>query len=268
MSIRMIHLASLPGTVRSNQREAAARNYRGVTYSHSMVSWKQSLYDRFCLARALCRIVFYRRVTPCYQSKVLVLLTSDDARIEYYPGLSDWWSRAEALWDANRSSDRLTLTQQLDFRRKLTTQLAASPLRAVYAKAGMHVAAAIVDDPTVIIDHTLYWATVTSRSEGLFLCAILNSPALTDLVRPLMSYGKDERHVDKHVWKLPIPLYDASRAIHQELVDLGREQAELVARMPLDEPTTFVAKRRQVRIELMTHRSTRRIDTIVRSMLR
>lgn len=72
----------------------------------------------------------------------------------------------------------------------------------------MHVAAAVVTDPAAIIDHSLYWAPISSPDEGLYLCAILNSPVLTTLVRPLMSYGKDERHVDKYVWKLPIPLYD------------------------------------------------------------
>jgi hypothetical protein len=44
----------------------------------------------------------------------------------------------------------------------------------------MHVTAVLIEDPHSIIDHKLYWGTVTSREEGLYLCAILNSPVLTE----------------------------------------------------------------------------------------
>lgn len=80
------------------------------------------------------------------------------------PGLADWWRDAESLWPRHRSSDRLTLAEQLDFRRKLSVQLPAPTLRVVYGKAGMHVAATVVDDTTAIIDHKLYWGTVATRS--------------------------------------------------------------------------------------------------------
>jgi len=80
-------------------------------------------------------------------------------------------------------------------------------LRQVYGKAGMHVAGAIVTTPSAIIDHKLYWGTVNTLAEGLYICAILNCPELTELVRPFKSYGKDERDIDKLVWKLPIPIY-------------------------------------------------------------
>jgi hypothetical protein len=195
------------------------------------------------------------------------LLTCNDPRMDFYPGLADWWSRAESTWLANRSSTRLSLDQQLDFRRKLTSQLPAPSLRIVYGKAGMHVAAAIVEDQTAIIDHKLYWAALTSIDEGFYLCAILNSPVLTELVRPLMSYGKDERDVDKHIWKLPIPLFDRSIAAHRHLVELGEEQANLVARLSLNEGDGFVAARRRVRIELMTHRSSTIVGEIVQSIV-
>ena len=59
-----------------------------------------------------------------------------------------------------------------------------------------------------MIEHKLYWGTVSNRDEGYFLCADINRPELTQLVRPLMSYGKDERHIDEQVWKLPVPTYD------------------------------------------------------------
>jgi hypothetical protein len=35
----------------------------------------------------------------------------------------------------------------------------------------------------------------------------------------LMSYGKDERDIHKHVWQLPIPKFDPAAADHQRIVD-------------------------------------------------
>ena len=131
------------------------------------------------------------------------LLDGAQSRIDLYPDLARWWRRAEKAWLDNRSSERLSLVEQLDFRGKLSIQLPASRLRVVYGASGMHVAASLVDDPLPLCDKALYWGAVNSPAEGSILCAILNSPALTRLVRPLMSYGKDERHIDKHVWNYP-----------------------------------------------------------------
>jgi hypothetical protein len=119
----------------------------------------------------------------------------------------------------------------------------------------------------VVIDHTLYWATVITWAEGLYLCAILNSPALTELARPLMSYGKDERHIDKHLWQLPIPLYDAQLDEHRRLADLGQACAAHVAGMALDRTGNFVAQRRTVRAELAALPAAVEADEIVARLL-
>ncbi|MEE3922085.1 hypothetical protein V2I01_38775 [Micromonospora sp. BRA006-A] len=195
------------------------------------------------------------------------LMNGTNHRLDYHPGLANWWRQAEAVWEAHRSSDRLTLAEQLDFRRKLTAQFPTPPLRLAYGASGMHVAAAIVDDPAALIEHKLYWGAIASRDEGLFLCAILNSPTLTELVRPMMSYGKDERDVDKHLWHLPIPLYDAGNAMHQRLAELGREQHVTVAEGRFDEGMSFVTMRRRIRAELARHPAASDIEAIVMEML-
>jgi len=195
------------------------------------------------------------------------VLDSSDSRMDMYPELGEWWTRAEGQWNENRSSDRLTLRERLDFRRGLSDQLPTAPLRLVYSKAGMHVAAALVTTPNPVIDHTLYWGTVTSTAEGWYLCAILNSPELTQLVRPLMSYGKDERHIDKYVWELPIPMYDPADAVHQRLSELGRKEAEMVAALDIDEGGYFVTLRQQVRETLAAGDSAEEVAGLVSDLL-
>ncbi len=60
------------------------------------------------------------------------LMDSQHPHLSRYPDLAQWWESAEELWQRHRSTDRLSLTEQLDFRRKLTHQLPAPPLRVVY----------------------------------------------------------------------------------------------------------------------------------------
>ena len=74
----------------------------------------------------------------------------------------------------------------------------------------------------------LYWASVASEKEADYLCAVLNAPATTEALRPLMSYGKDERDIHKHVWQLPIPKYEAANSTHQRIVELGQALGERV----------------------------------------
>jgi hypothetical protein len=175
------------------------------------------------------------------------LLDGGHPHLDFYPGLAEWWRQAEQVYADNRRSERLTLRERLDFRRGLTSQLPASPLRVVYGASGMHVVAALVETPNAVTEHKLYWGTVNNREEGWYLCAILNCPELTQLVRPLMSYGKDERDIDKHVWKLPIPLYDPAVPAHRRLSELGQKEAELVAALELDEQASYITLRQRVR---------------------
>ncbi|CAM4072488.1 N-6 DNA methylase [Nocardiopsis rhodophaea] len=215
-------------------------------------------------------VIPYRVLQP--RSAVLPLeggelLHSDHIHLQRYPDLAQWWEKAEELWDQHRSTDRLTLVERLDFQRGLTHQIPAPQFRLVYGKAGMHVSAALVDDPRAVIDHTLYWGTVTSREEGMYLCAILNTPVLTELVRPLMSYGKDERHIDKSLWRLPIPLYDSNDSQHRRISELGEAEAQRIAALHIDTSKSFIQIRRALRKELAISPNSEELDALVTELL-
>ena len=126
------------------------------------------------------------------------------------------------MWDANRSTDRLTLLGRLDYRRGLTQQFPPPAHRVVYSKGGMYLAAARVSDSSALIDHKLYWAAASGIEEARYLTAILNSDVLTQLVRPLQARGEhNPRDFDKYVFRLPIPLYNPDNSEHRQLVELA-----------------------------------------------
>lgn len=256
---------------------AGGQSVRSARSSTEKMPWKELsslegvVEDEFIRPILLGESILPFRVLPARRGVLplegTALLDGEHRRLDLYPGLADWWRRAEQLWLYYRSSDRLTLCDQLDFRKKLTNQLPTAPLRVAYGASGMHVVAALVESPIAVCEHKLYWGTVATRTEGLYLCSILNSPAITDLVRPLMSYGKDERDIDKYVWKLPIPLFDDSNPVHRRLADLGGQLADLVADLDLGDSGNFVTLRRRIRSALAADPSATEINEIVLGLL-
>jgi SAM-dependent methyltransferase len=193
------------------------------------------------------------------------LLDGEDPKINAYPGLAAWMREAESHWKTHRQSE-VSLADEIDRMKKLTQQIPVTQARVVYGKAGMHVAAALVTNRQPIIENKLYWASVSSEDEGRYLVGILNAPCLTDLVRPLMSYGKDERDIDKSVWKLPIPIYDPKDIIHLEIAELSRELNEEISTMSFNS-SYFVTIRRAIRSHILGCEAGRRLDALVAELL-
>lgn len=194
------------------------------------------------------------------------LIDSDD-QIAQYQYLNEWWNQAEEVWESNRSSDKLSLIQQLDYMSKLTNQYPIPPRRVIYNTAGMHVAAAKLFAPQGVVNSDLYWCAVGSENEANYLCAILNSPVTTEFVRPLMSYGKDERHVHKHIWKLSIPDFDANDVNHVRLSELGATVEIAANTVEIDQALHFAASRRKIRNALNDLAETTEINNLVYELI-
>jgi hypothetical protein len=202
-------------------------------------------------------------VIPCSTAALL-----NEREIDQYPGLSSWWAMATELWEGHRAAaTRLTLSEQLDYHAKMSKQLPVAESRVVYNASGMHLAAAKVRNHRAIITKSLYWAAFRQEDEADYLCAILNSGATTDLLRPFMSYGKDERHVDKHLWQLPIPDFDPEDDTHRELVTLSSTVTQAVNAGEVDANLHFAATRRRIRQEIEASESGKRISKIVTELL-
>ena len=89
--------------------------------------------------------------------------------------------------------------------------------------------AAIVKESDIKIDYTLFWIKLVKvLVRGLqYLTAVINSQVLEQKLAPLMPKGQfGARHVQKHLWRLPIPEYDESNDLHQEIAAAGASAAE------------------------------------------
>ncbi len=189
------------------------------------------------------QIGVFQAVIPVLEGRLL-----DASMSAEYPGLAKWLRTAESIWKKHRSkTTTLSLSEQIDYRNKLSSQFPIGGTRVVYNASGMHLSAAIVRNKNCIVDYKLYWARVKSKKEAYYLCAVLNSALITEAVRPFMSFGKDERDIDKHVWKLPIMRFDPKNPSHARLSELGKAAEREVAKIDLSPFPSYIYARRAIR---------------------
>lgn len=194
----------------------------------------------------------------------------EEHRIADYgaPGLADWWAQADEVWEKNKTAQsKLTLGENINYQSKLSKQLSGSTLRVVYTKSGTRLAAAIINQPRIIIDHQLYWIPVRSLSEARYLTAILNAPITTELVKEYQSIGLfGGRHFDTYPWRLAIPAFEAGNAIHEELVSLSAACEEIAAEVP-EGGQGFQKMRAAIRERLDKEGLSDRLDQAVSELL-
>ena len=147
------------------------------------------------------------------------------------------WQIISRLWEENKAAaSKMDLLGQLDYYGKLSAQLARQqspaerPIRVVYGGWGVPTAALLREDET-IVDYTLFWIACKDTREAYYLLSLINSDALYGMVTPFMPKGQfGARHLQKHLWKLPIPEFDPDDPLHAEMSEAGEAAAEGAAR--------------------------------------
>ena len=194
--------------------------------------------------------------------------------------MRDRWRIVSSLWEENRAAaNKMNLSGQLDYYGKLSAQLewqrdsGDRPLRVVYTGISGIPTAALVSDNEAVIDHALYWITCKGKEEANYLMAIINSDRLSKAVTPLMPKGQfGARDLHKHLWKLPIPEFDAGNPQHVQVSHVG-EAAALGAAMQLTQlrqdrgEVTVTIARREVRKWLRESAEGKAVEKVVGELL-
>ena len=151
--------------------------------------------------------------------------------------MRDRWQTIYDLWEENKAvANRLDLLGRLDYHRELSVQLewrqssARRLVRVVYSSSGEPTAALLRENET-LIDYTLFWIPCRNLQEANYLLALINSDALYSAVSSLMPKGQfGARHLQKHLWKLPIPAFDPLNQAHTAVARAGKAAADGAAR--------------------------------------
>ena len=193
------------------------------------------------------------------------------------------WRTVNDMWEVNKAqANRLDLLGQLDYMSKLSAQLewqgdpGNRPVRVVYTTAGVPTAA-LIGNSESLVDTKLYWLPCRNEREANYVVAIINSQALYDAVAPLMSKGQfGARDLHKHLWKLPIPGFDESEALHKEISEAGAAARERVPKVlerlrkmlkKEGKEMTVTAARKGVRAWLGSSREGKEVERLVGGLL-
>ena len=169
------------------------------------------------------------------------------------------WRTINDSWEHNKAAaNELDLLGRVDYHRELSSQFewqrdqGQRPISVGYSKSG-EPTAALLQDHATIVDHLLFWITCKNELEAHYLLAIINSGALYQLATPLMSKGQfGSRDLHKHLWKLPIPEFEAANRLHLGISKAGEAAAagavKQLEQLRQDRPTlTVTIARRELR---------------------
>ena len=189
------------------------------------------------------------------------------------------WQTVSRLWETEkRPVNRLNLLGRLDFHRELSSQLewrrtpGKRGVRVVYGGWGTPTAA-LLDDDSAIVDYKLFWITCRDAKEAHYLLAIINSDALYELVKPLMSKGQfGARDLQKHLWKLPIPEFESNNPLHVRVSKAGEAAglgvAEQLTQLRQDRgDVTVTIARREIRRWLRESTEGNAVEEAVQELL-
>ena len=151
-----------------------------------------------------------------------------------HPTMQQRWQTAAGMYHKAHPTQTIKkLHDRLNYQNILINQLTylrnalagSGTTRVIYASSGRPTAA-IVTDNRAIVDYTLFQTICTSDAEAYYVLAIMNSRHFEDQVGMFMPKGQyGPRHFQKHGWKLPIPRYNSSIALHIRLSELGNRAA-------------------------------------------
>jgi len=195
------------------------------------------------------------------------LLDAETAIDRGYDGLADWLEKARAVWDKHKKSS-ISLLDQIDYYGKLSSQFGMEVPIVIFSASGTKPASVIVRDDDVVFEHALYWYNAKSISEAQYITSIVNSETTRKSIENIQSRGQwGARHFDKVMFTLPIPPFDARKALHNELAEAARRAEEVAARVPLTGEESTARARRAIRAALADDGVSREIDDLVSRLL-
>ena len=195
------------------------------------------------------------------------VLDAEAAANRGYASLHGWMTAAEAIWDAHAESGTMKLIERWNYHNELGAQFPIPRLRLVYAKAGTLPAACLLRDQA-IIDHMLYWASVPNETEAHYLAAILNSETSRARVASIQARGQwGARHFDKVMFTLPIPRFNPTVSLHNDLAAAASEAERIAAAFELPETVKFQRARKLIRDALADAGIASRVDGLVARLL-
>ncbi|PJF27447.1 MAG: hypothetical protein CUN52_14525 [Phototrophicales bacterium] len=153
----------------------------------------------------------------------------------------DWFREAGRKWDElKKNVSGMNFFEQLNYRNKIITQNPKSPYKVIYNASGTNIASCVLElaqfDGFVydritngfIVDTTTYHYDTNNVDEAHYLCAVLNSSYINEMIKMYQPKGlQGERHIHRTPFEAcAIPPFDPQNTDHLELARLSKEAHE------------------------------------------
>ena len=211
------------------------------------------------------------------------ILSADGARKQGFFNLANWLEKAQSEWQERRGekAERMNIQEWLDYRRKLSSQKRAQ-YKVLYPTSATYLCACVVENNPIsfevegqtvkaqefVVDHVTYSYDTDDKEEAYYLAAVLNSPTVDELLKPMQSRGLwGPRHIHKKVLEIPIPQYNRSDENHQLLSQLGEQCTQKIQQLlpQLAKSRSIGHTRRLIKAELK--QELEQVDEIVKRIL-
>ena len=147
-----------------------------------------------------------------------------------------WFDRANTIWEERKASKVAeTLLEWFNYRGKLTRQNANDRFRVIYGGSGTNIACCVLDMDIselrifrrrvsgILIDTTCFHYSAPTEAEAHYLCAILNSPFVNQLIKAHQPEGLwGARHIQRTPFEAcAIPIFEQDDPDHLNLAQLS-----------------------------------------------
>ena len=212
------------------------------------------------------------------------VLNADEVRNQGFLNLANWLDRAQSEWEERRGekAERMNVQEWLDYRRKLSTQNRLAKYKVLYPTSATYLCACVAEDKPIrlevegqgieiqgfVAESKTYYFDTDNKEEAYYLAAVLNSPIVDELLKPMQSRGLwGPRDIHKKVLEIPIPRYNPSDENHRALFQLGEQCTQKVEQLlpQLTKSRSIGHTRRLIRTELKEELE--QIDDKVRQIL-
>jgi type I restriction-modification system DNA methylase subunit len=156
-------------------------------------------------------------------------------------GASDWFTKAQKIWDANKtekSKDRFPkLTDRLNYNNLLSFQHPNNRYIVLYNATGKNITSCIIDRLNLpqfevddylfspqgfVVDVKTWFFETNSKAEAFYLSVVFNSAYLNKLIKPYQPRGLfGARAIHRRPLQFPIPKFVEENDLHNRLASFG-----------------------------------------------
>ena len=198
--------------------------------------------------------------------------------------ISKYLEIAEEHWknNATERSKKLSIYQRINYQKTLEKQNQVAKFKVLYVAYGTYMTSCVINASLnhnikinkteleisgVFVDATTYYFDASSLDEANYLCSILNSKHLDDLIKPYQPKG------DFGAWaihriplRFTIPVFDSKNVHHVELAKIGQNCADRIPNIIKDLKIKSIGKIRNI-IRNKLSEQYDQIDIIVKMIL-